>query len=172
MFQNYRMLLTSAAALAAAGTVAVTGVTAASAAPAPPAAAGAAGMQNFQIMSTSGTARTAKVIASGVFTASGTDVMGSKVDRLVFKGGSFKVRHSAGKGPQSVNRKTCLFTSNQHGTYTIFGGTGSLKGISGHGTYRVSILAVLARNSHGKCSFGPAPLGFQQLIRATGSART
>ena len=169
MFQNNRMLLTSAAALAAAGTIAVTGLTAASAAPA---AAGASGTQNFQIMSTSGTARTAKVIASGLFTASGTDVMGSKVDRLVFKGGSFRVRHSAGKGPQSVNRKTCLFTSNQHGTYTIFGGTGSLKGISGHGTYRVSILAVLARNSHGKCSFGPAPLGFQQLIRATGSART
>lgn len=171
MFKHYRTLLTSAGALAAAATVAVTGVTAASAMPVAPAAAAASGTLHVQLISTSATSNTSKAIVFGLFTAGGVDHQGNKVDRLVFKGGSFKVRHSPGKGPQTFNPKTCLLTVNQHGTYRIFGGTGKFKGVSGHGTYRVSILSIAARNSSGKCSMRKAPTAFQQVIRASGPAR-
>jgi hypothetical protein len=85
----------------------------------------------------------------------------------VFGNGTFKVRHSNGKGSQGSNPKTCLLSISEHGTYKIFGGTGKFAGISGHGIYHLSILAIGAR-SKGKCSKTRAPAAFQQLIRASG----
>jgi len=57
----------------------------------------------------------------------------------VLPGGTFKISHSPGKGPQTFNPKTCPLTVNQHGTYTVGHGTGKYKGISGHGKYQVTI---------------------------------
>ena len=76
-------------------------------------------------MTTSGTASTASTIVWGPVTAAGVDHMGNTVDTLVLPGGTWRVRHSNGTGPQSFNPKACLFLVNQHGTFTILGGRGS-----------------------------------------------
>ena len=157
-------LLGAAGALVAAGAIAVSGVAAAAA------HTSASGTEQFQIMSTSATSSTSSIIARGVFTAGGVDHSGSKVDTAVFPGGSFKIAHSKGTGSQSFNPKTCLMTVNQHGTYKLSGGTGAYAGISGSGTYQVSILAVAAR-SGGTCSKTKPPVAFQQIIKASGPVK-
>ena len=157
-------LLGAAGALAAAGAIAVSGVAAAAA------HTNASGTEQFQLMSTSATSSTSSIIARGVFTAGGVDHTGSKVDTAVFSNGSFKIAHSKGTGSQSFNPKTCLMTVNQHGTFKLSGGTGAYAGISGSGTYQVSILAVGAR-SGGTCSKTKPPVAFQQIIKASGPAK-
>lgn len=127
----------------------------------------ASGTEHVQIMSTSATSNKASVITTGVFTAGGVDIEGNKVDTLKFSNGSFKVAHSQGKGTQKFNPRTCLLTVQMHGTYKISHGTGKYKGISGHGTYQVSILAVGAK-VNGKCSQKKPPVAFQQIIKASG----
>jgi hypothetical protein len=130
--------------------------------------AGATGTEHFQLMSTSATATTSSVIAYGVFTGAAVDhIVSNNVDRFVFSNGTIRVHHSNGTGPQSFNPKTCLLTVNQHGTYLITHGTGKYAGISGHGTYHLSILAIGAR-SHGKCSQSKPPVAFHQVINASG----
>jgi hypothetical protein len=111
---------------------------------------------------------TLTVIAHGAFTASGVDHTGDSVDTIVFSDGTFKFRHSPGKGPTRFNAKTCLGSENQHGTYKIFGGTGAYQGISGHGTYHLNLLLVAARNADGTCSDSKEPTGFQLVVRAPG----
>jgi hypothetical protein len=127
----------------------------------------ASGTEHIQIMSTSATSNKASVIVTGVFTAGGVDLQGNKVDTLKFSNGSFKVAHSNGKGTQKFNPHTCLLRVQQHGTYKVGHGTGKYKGISGHGTYQVSILAVGAKVK-GKCSQKAPPTAFQQIIKASG----
>jgi hypothetical protein len=171
-------LFAAASVVVAAGTVAVSGLAPASASPAarpaaspaarPAASLSASGTEHFQIMTTSETARTTHVIASGVFTAGGTDVSGNKSDTIMFSGGTFKIRHFAGHGKQSFDPATCLLTINLHGTYKLKDGTGTYAGISGHGRYHLRVLSVAARNSNGKCSQRKQPEAFEQIIRAHG----
>lgn len=73
------------------------------------------GTEHFQIMSTSATASTNSIIATGLFTAGGVNHPGTTTDKAVFPGGTFKIKHSPGKGTQSFNPKTCLLTLNLHG---------------------------------------------------------
>lgn len=134
---------------------------------APPASPAIAGTEHFQLVATNPSSSTAPVIAYGLFTGAAVDHQGNRVDRFVFRNGSFKVRHSPGKGPQSFNPKTCLMTISQHGTYKIIGGTGRYAGITGHGIYHVTLLLIAAR-SKGKCSQSKPPVAFQQIIRASG----
>ena len=98
------------------------------------------------------------------------DHQGNKVSTFVFSGGGTeKILASKGTGPQTLNPKTCLLTVRQHGTYKILSGTGKFAGISGHGpTRRGHVLAVEPR-SGGKCSSTKPPLGFQEIIKASGS---
>ena len=128
------------------------------------------GTENFQLMSTSATAPTNSVIASGVFTAPGVDHENQQANtaKFVFSNGTVSLKHSAGSGKPSFNPKTCLFTLNSHGTYTLTGGTGSYAGITGSGKYQLSILAIGARNSAGKCSQAKPPVAFHQVINASG----
>ena len=165
MPRNYRRLVAVAGALAAAGTLAVTGVTAASASPRPGPAV--AGTEHFQLVTASASATTGLVIAYGVFTGHAVDHMGNSVDKFVFTGGSFKIFHSQGSGPMSLNAKTCLLSASIHGTFRVYGGTGSFKHISGHGKYQATVLGIEAR-SKGRCSQTKLPLAFEQTIRATG----
>ncbi len=125
-------------------------------------------LEHFQFMSTSATATRDTVIAHGVFTAGGVDITTSNTtDTLKFPNGTIRLRHSPGTGPQSFNRHTCLITVHQHGTYTLLSGTGKYAGISGHGRYRLDILAVGAR-SHGKCTQKKPPVTFELIVRASG----
>jgi hypothetical protein len=62
-------------------------------------------------------------------------------------------------------RSCCLLTLNEHGTCALGHGTGTYDGISGHGTYKLSILEIAAR-SKGNCSMSKKPVAFQTLISA------
>jgi hypothetical protein len=148
-------------AISAAAVLGGAGLAAASARPA------ASGTEHFQIMTTSATSSTDSVIATGVFVAGGVSHEGKTTGTEVFPGGTFRIVHSPGKGPQTFNPKTCLLTVSQHGTYTLSHGTGKYKGISGHGKYQISILAIAAR-SKGKCSMSKPPVAFQLIIKASG----
>ncbi len=162
MLRKYTRIIAAGGALATAGAIAITGITAASAAPRTNPAV--AGTEHFQFVITNARSSTAPVIAYGVFTGAAVDHQGNSIDRFVFRNGSFKVRHSAGKGPQSFNPKTCLMTLSQRGTYKIFGGTGAYAGISGHGIYHLSSLIIGAR-SKGTCSQSKLPVALQQIIK-------
>jgi hypothetical protein len=169
MRKNHRRVLAAAGSMLAAGAIALSGIAAAAAAP-HAAQAGTSGIEHFQIMSTSATATKDTVIAHGLFTAGGVDVTTSNTtDTFKFPNGTIKVRHSPGTGPQSFNRHTCLITVHQHGTYTLVSGTGKYAGISGHGTYKLDILAIGAR-SHGKCTQKKPPVTFELIVRASGPA--
>jgi hypothetical protein len=128
--------------------------------------------EHFQGMTTSGTSNKSTVIATGVFTAGGIDTRATgSTDVFTFPLGTFKINHNPVHAKQAVNPKTCLLTITQSGTYKLGGGTGRYAGITGHGTYAISILAVLARNSKGHCSMTATPVAFQQLIKAQGPAK-
>ena len=127
------------------------------------------GTEQFQLMTTSATSPTSSIIASGVFTAPGVDHSGNKVDTVDLAGGSFQIAHSKGTGTQHVDPTTCLLTVNQHGTFKLLNGTGKYAGITGNGTYKLSILAIGAR-SGGKCSQTKPPVAWHQLINASGTA--
>lgn len=168
MFNIRHRIVGAAAATVAAGALAVSGVAVASAA-SHSARPAASGIEQFQLMNASPTSSTSSFIGHGVFTAGGVDHQG-KLDRVVFSNGSFKITHKKGSGTQHFNPKTCLLTVTQTGTYKLSGGTGAYAGISGHGTYRLSVLAIGAR-SGGTCSKTAPPTAFQQLIRASGPVR-
>jgi hypothetical protein len=142
----------------------------AGAAPAAPAVA--SGTEHVQIMTTSATAVSEPAIGWGVFTGAGTDHLGhGSTDTFTFPGGSFKVTSSSPAGPSSLNPKTCLFQAAGKGTYTISGGTGRYKSISGHGRYTISDLGIDARTKSGACNQNAAPIAFQQVINATGPVK-
>ena len=164
MMKYRKKLLTGAAAVAAGAAIAATGITAATAAPRP----AVSGTEHVQIMSTSATSKTSSVIAYGMFTAGGTDTRTTNsTDTATFPNGTFKITHSKGTGTQHFNPTTCLLTISEKGTYSLGSGTGAYAGISGSGTYQLSILAVGAK-SGGVCSKTLPPTTFQQVIRASG----
>jgi len=124
----------------------------------------------IQLMTTSATSNNLGAIEWGsVYTGAGVDHSGNSVDTLVFPGGTYKTRHGAGTGTQTLDPKTCLLRVNLHGTDTTYGGTGRFRGISGTGTWQASVLAIFPRSA-GKCATSRVPLAFQQII--TGSGRT
>lgn len=124
----------------------------------------------IQLMTTSATSNNLGAIEWGsVINGAGVDHSGNNVDTLVFPGGTYKTRHGAGTGPQTLNQKTCLLTVNLHGTDTTYGGTGRFRGISGTGTWQARVLAVFPRSA-GKCATSRVPLAFQEII--TGSGHT
>jgi hypothetical protein len=158
-----KIIIPAAVAATAAAVIAGTGIAAASTHQA------ATGTENFQMMTTSATSPTASVIASGAFTAPGVDHENQKANTatFTFPNGTVSLKHSAGTGKQSFNPKTCLLTIDEHGTYTLTGGTGSYSGITGNGKYQLSILAIGA-SSGGKCSKSKPPVAFHQVINASG----
>ena len=63
-----------------------------------------------------------------------------------------------------------LSVVSQSGSYRIVRGTGQYAGISGHGTYQLSLEIVAARTS-GRCSSARPPLGQQELLQLSGPVR-
>jgi creatinine amidohydrolase/Fe(II)-dependent formamide hydrolase-like protein len=168
MRKHHRRPLAAAmvAAAATAATIAVTAVTAASATPRTLPAV--SGTEHVQVMSTSTTSSTASAIARGVFTAAGTAKLGSaRGATIAFTGGTIKLRHRAAKGTMHFSPRTCLTRISQPGTYKITGGTGKYAGISGHGTYQLS-LTFIASRTRGKCSMATPPAARQELLRLSG----
>jgi hypothetical protein len=160
-----RILMTATAGLAILTAVGGASLAAASASPA------RSGALHLQFVSTSATSNTETVIATGLLTAGGTDVeQAHNVGVLRFPGGMIRARHSAGQGTQSFNPRTCLLTVSLHGTYNLLGGTGKYAGITGHGTYRLSIMGIAARTSRGTCSQARPPVAWELIIDASGPA--
>jgi hypothetical protein len=182
MLKHAKRLAACASAVTVASLVAVGGLTAASASPAVPSSHLAAvqpttraavqpsvsGTEHFQLVTTSATSNRGHVIAYGLFTDHAVDLMGNTTDVFKFSGGSFRVKHSPGHGPQHFNPRTCLNSISLRGTYRISHGTGKYAGISGHGRYHVTVLFIAARNSKGNCSQRKPPVAFQQIIMAHG----
>jgi hypothetical protein len=159
-----KLLVAAAATISAAALIAGTGLAMASGRPAH------STTEHFREMTTSATSSESSLIAYGVFTAGGTDNQGVKPETFTFPNGTIHIKHHAVHTKQTLNSKTCLLTISQHGTYKLIGGTGKYTGISGHGTYALSILAVLAR-SKGKCSMTTLPDAYQQTINANGPVK-
>jgi hypothetical protein len=156
------------AAAAAAITTAV-GVTAASAAPT--ATHAASGTEYFQVMSTATSPGPASVIARGVFTAAGQGRLGgAKVSTLRFPGGTIVLSHQQAHGSARFSPTSCLTLVSQSGSYRIVRGTGRYAGVSGHGTYQLSLEIVAAR-AGGRCSSARPPLAQQELLRLSGPVR-
>jgi hypothetical protein len=137
--------------------------------------AGVTGTQHFQAMNTttSQTSTTNPLLAYGVITAAGTDRENANgTDTFLFPGGSLTVKHVTAKGTaqQYFNPKTCLFTYSERGTFKLSGGTGRYWGISGSGTYALSVIGISTRLKNGMCNpSATAPLaGQQQQIQAVG----
>ncbi len=158
-----------AALIGAATTVTmITGAGVASASPTHPATAHHAvtGTQHFQLVSASLTGNKNKVVAYGVFNASGVDIATSNTrDTFRFPGGSFRVRHKVTHSRSHFSKRTCAGTQSQRGTYKISRGRGRYAGISGHGRFRVTVLIVARHTAHG-CS--NKPIALQTIIRARG----
>jgi hypothetical protein len=157
-----RALPAAAAAITLAAAVSGAGLAAASTRSA------VSGTEHFQLMTTSATSKTSSLVATGVFTAGGTNTdTSNSTGTAKFANGTFVITHSKGTGTQSFNPNTCLFKASLTGTYTLGSGTGAYAGISGSGTYALSIIGVGA-TSGGTCSKTLAPVAFQQVIRASG----
>jgi hypothetical protein len=167
MLKHRSRLIGGAGALVTMAAITVSGVMTASAAPTG-AHVAVSGTEHFQMMTTSGTGSTGSVIASGVFTAPAVDHEHSNnTSTFTFANGTINIKHSSGTGTQRFDPKTCLMTVNIHGTYKLVSGTGKYAGISGSGTYKVSILAIGA-SSGGKCVKNKPPVAFHQVINASG----
>jgi hypothetical protein len=157
----------AATAAAAAATIGI-GITAASAAPA--ASRAASGTESIQVMSASTGPGPASVIARGVFTAAGQVRLGdAKAATIMFPGGTITLNHEPAHGSQHFSPASCLSLVSQAGRYQITRGTGRYAGVSGHGTYRLSLEMVGAR-VHGRCSSG-RPLAQQELLQLSGPVR-
>jgi hypothetical protein len=139
------------------------------------------GTEHFQVMSTS-TANTpnSPLLAWGVFTGAGVDrvissnAAGTKgVDMFIFPNGKFKVTHTAKHQKQSFNARTCFYAFSETGVFTLSGGTGKYKGISGHGNYAVSVIGLGPKLKSGACNpnMNARSIAQQQEIAATGSVR-
>ena len=165
-----RKPVTLALAAAAVAITATAGVTAASAAPA--ATHAASGTEYIQVMSTAtGSSGPASAIARGVFTAAGQARLGgARAGTITFPGGTIVLSHRPGRGSSRFYPASCLSLISQSGSYRIVRGTGRYAGISGHGTYQLS-LQIIAARAGGHCSSARPPLAQQELLRLAGPVR-
>jgi hypothetical protein len=162
MTRIYKALLAAAASAA----IAAIGVTAASAAAS--ASPAASGTEHFSLMTTLPSSSKYTIIASGVFTAGGVDHQGNSTDTAKFANGSFKIHHGGGVKvvKEQINSKTCLGVAIIKVKFTLGGGTGAYKGLSGSGTATINDLAIFQR-SKGRCNPNANAVSNEQTITAT-----
>lgn len=90
--------------------------------------------------------------ATGVFTDTGSITLDNGgptgTDGLKFSKGTLKLYHASTngiQGTQSFDPKSCTFTQVNQGTFKVVpGSTGSLKGYTGSGTYKVNFVGKFA----------------------------
>jgi hypothetical protein len=134
------------------------------------------GGMNFQMITTSGTTKTIPVIAWGLFTAAGTDHenqggIGSPIHTFAFPGGTFQLRY---RFPWAIaeatpDPRTCLVIGTGSGPYTLSGGTGKYRRVSGSGHFTLNFVEIQAK-VNGACSDSRPPVAFQEVITASGPA--
>lgn len=120
-------------------------------------------------MTTQPTASRYAVIATGVFTAGGTDIAGGTTDTVKLPGGTFKVNH--GGQPhvvkEQVNPATCLEVFEGTAKITVGGGTGKYARIHGSGNATINDQAIASRTKKGTCDFNANPVVNEETITAT-----
>ena len=110
-------------------------------------------------------------IAHGPITGGGTDdASHDAYDVLHFGNGTLRLNHpdSQSHFNAKVNPKTCFAAFTITGKYTVDHGTGKYKGVTGHGTYKVSEQALLAKKKTGGCDENSEPKLFEGSINASG----
>lgn len=131
-----------------------------------PAGARASGTEHLVALTNNPNAHVLTLVGKGPIHAAGKDVqLSSTKDRFKFPNGSLLIKHKPKKHHQTMDKKTCLFTFTEHGTYKVVSGTGAYKNASGHGHYVASVIGV-------GCSQSKPPNPFQQKIVATGPLST
>ena len=140
------------------------GLATASASPAGPAASGS---EQFYLMTTQPSASRYVVIATGLFTAGGTDISGNTTDLVRVTGGTFKIHHGGALHiiKQQLNKKTCVADFEATAAFTVGNGTGAYKGISGSGKALISSMFI-ARRVKGVCNPNATPVVNEQTITA------
>ncbi len=162
-------------AVASLAAVAITGVLAAACGSSGP----ATGTQTLDLTTHSVVANPVyHAVASGVISATGTVQAASSAANapLVarFPRGTFQVGHlTAGKEAGSINPKTCAAVFTVTGaTYQLGNGTGSYKGITGHGDAALKFSGTLPKLSNGSCNESstavPVPGSTTTTVRASG----
>jgi len=116
--------------------------------------------------------------ATGVFTDTGTIVLGSKTTKgtLHFTKGGLNVNHSNPPNPNSptsFDAATCHAVFDESGTFKVTGGTGPYNGATGRGTFRVTFGFNLPKLANGQCnesnSANPVPGTTLTTFKATGN---
>jgi hypothetical protein len=127
--------------------------------------------EDFQFASGSTTSYIYSAIATGTFTAGGTVKVNADTnpEEIIFPLGTINVLFHPGKTSTHIAPATCLYTQVEDGTYKLDGGTGVYRNIRGSGTSVSHILAVMARNSKGKCTWEKNSLAYQQVITQEGT---
>jgi hypothetical protein len=131
------------------------------------------GTEHFYLMTTLPSASRFEVIATGLFTAGGTDIAGSTIDTVKLPGGTFKVNHG---GPvhvikQQVNPKTCFAVFEATAKIKLGGGTGKYAGITGSGNATINDLGIAPRTAKGACNLNGNPVANEETITATASVK-
>lgn len=170
-----------AGVLAMTGAAVAAGLVLAVPAGASPRPAAVTGAEHFQVMSTAtSNSPNSPLIAWGVFTGAGVDrqissnAAGTKgVDNFIFANGKFKVTHTAKTQKQSFNTKTCFYSFSQTGVFTLSGGTGKYKGISGSGKFALTVVGIGPKLKSGACNpnQNARSIANQQVIDGNGSVR-
>lgn len=127
---------------------------------------GASGTEYLTFMTTAKGGDKFSVIATGLFTAGGTAIGPSGKGTLYFSNGTIETISKSSKPVTTSNYVTCYGTLSQKGTYTIVGGTGAYKGISGSGTFKVRLREVIPI-VNGKCH-GTTPVAAQGIVTGSG----
>jgi hypothetical protein len=149
------------AAAASALVLAIIGLTAADAAAGtrPPAT------EHFEAMSTNPVSAVATLIARGPLTVGGT--VNLQTGRAVLHGGRLTLSHHQLHSGSTFNNRTCLATVTSSGTYRIKSGTGRYRHVRGHGDYRLTANAIVAK-VNGKCAAKVVPYAQEILLTASG----
>ena len=135
----------------------------------PASGSGTSRTEHFRFMSTSVPADKFNVIATGAFTDGGTATPLDPSNKLTFPDGTINVASkSKGKPVTTANTKTCYETLSDQGTYTITGGTGKYRGLTGSGTYTLEIREI-GPKVNGKCDTQTSKrVASQAILKADG----
>lgn len=110
------------------------------------------------------------VVAHGAFVGGGKDVSKGDKDVLHLGNGTLTATHPNKQAhfKYHINPKTCYYTVNGHGRYTLGDGTGAYHGITGHGTYIFRGQGIASRKASGKCKPNAQPQVEIGTITASG----
>jgi hypothetical protein len=169
-----KTFITTIALACAAALAGCLAMTAARASAGRPEEAKASDTETFRFVNTVVGSEKVSTLATGTFTDGGYTVPGKlnattlrAIDKVVFPTGSLDVTEHVTSQYLPLPTAQCLVHETIKGSYTLSGGTGSVKGIRGSGTFVTYMNGVLS-SSKGEC--GGAMIVYQEISTASGPA--